>query len=56
MRNRRFHLFLPPIGSPPATVYQHQFLGATLDVDLLREVLVERYQIAPERIVFVYVD
>ncbi len=21
MRNRRFHLFLPPIGSPPATVY-----------------------------------
>ena len=37
-------------------VYQHQILGATRDVDLLREVLVERYQIAPERIVFVYID
>jgi hypothetical protein len=37
-------------------VYQRQVLGATRDVDLLREVLVERYQIAPERIVFVYID
>jgi hypothetical protein len=37
-------------------VYQHQVLGATRDVELLREVLVERHQIAPERIVFVYID
>ncbi len=37
-------------------VYQHQILGATRDVDLLREVLVEHYQIALERIVFVYID
>ncbi len=33
MRNRRFHLFLPPIGSPPATVYHRVARVASVFID-----------------------